>query len=40
MVAAERFERGAKPGRLFEQFLEALFDAAGDLFRLAIVPRS
>ena len=32
-VAPERFERRAKPGRLFEQLLEALFDAVADLFK-------
>ena len=32
-VTAERFERRAKPGRLFEQLLEPLFDAAADLLK-------
>jgi hypothetical protein len=33
MVAAERFERGTKPGRLLEQLLQAPFDAADNLFK-------
>ena len=33
MVTAERFERGAKPGRLLEQLLKPLFDATRDLFK-------
>jgi hypothetical protein len=33
MIAAERFERGTKPGRFFEQLLQALFDAADDLLK-------
>ena len=32
-VAPERFERRAKPSRLFEQLLEAQLKAAGDLFK-------
>jgi len=32
-VAAERFESGAKPGRLFEQLRKPPFDAVADLFK-------
>ena len=32
IVAAERFERRAKPRRIVEQLLEPLLDAMGDLF--------
>jgi hypothetical protein len=32
-VASQRFERRAKPSRLFEQLLKPLFDAVADLFK-------
>lgn len=33
MIAAERFERRTKPGRLLEQLLQSPFDTADDLFK-------